>query len=78
MADIKEPYGGYATKYQVMGLLVPLVGLLAFFLSICINVYEEPFDKTQFEDLNAAVEGSVNISKVHILKEGDAVEMTEK
>jgi len=78
MADIKEPYGGYATKYQVMGLLVPLVGLLAFFLSICLNVYEEPFDKTQFEDLNAAVEGSVNISKVHNSKEGDAVEMAEK
>jgi hypothetical protein len=74
IADIKEPYGGYPVKYQVLGLLVPLVGLVAFFASICINVYEEPFDKTVFEDMNAVVDGGA--SKVADSKDG--VELTEK
>jgi hypothetical protein len=56
IADIKDPYSGYSTKWQVIGILVPMVGLLAFFVSIWYNVYEEPFDKAQFEDINAAVE----------------------
>jgi hypothetical protein len=59
VADIKDPYGGYATKWQIMGLLVPLVGLVAFLVCLCVNVYEEPFDKQQFEDMD-----QVDVNKV--------------
>ena len=58
--DIKKPYGGYATHWQIIGVIVPVIGLLAFILAMFINVYEEPFDKAQFEDVNAAVGGENN------------------
>ena len=45
IADIKAPYGKYSTKWQVFGICVPVLGLLAFVLSTFLNVYEEPFDK---------------------------------
>ena len=71
IADIKDPYGGYSTKWQVLGLLVPLVGLLAFLISICVNVYEEPFDKTQFEDIDTAA-ASANSSTNKVQDESKA------
>jgi len=52
--DIKEPYGGYKGHWQAMGIIVPAIGLVAFILFMFVNVYEEPFDKAQFEDMDAA------------------------
>jgi hypothetical protein len=74
-ADFETPYGGYSTKWQVFGLLVPLVGFVAFLLSMCLNVYEEPFDKEQFEDMDRAVEASNAINKV---SDEGSVEMKAK
>jgi hypothetical protein len=45
------------------------MGLLAFLLSICLNVYEEPFDKAIFEEEFNAV-NMTNASKVANLSEG--------
>jgi solute carrier family 6 GABA transporter-like protein 1 len=77
IADIKDPYGGYSTKWQVFGILVPLVGLVAFLVSLCVNVYEEPFDKAQFEDAMMGVEAA-NVSQTKVQDESKGhVEMVE-
>jgi len=72
--DIKDPYGGYKSHWQALGILVPAVGLVAFLGSMCINVYEEPFDKDLFEDMNqASVQPSVN--KVEDGADNGAIEL---
>jgi SNF family Na+-dependent transporter len=48
--NLAEPYGGYSIGWQIVGVLVPLLGLLAFFFGLCMNVYEQPFDRTQFDE----------------------------
>lgn len=48
-----------------------MIGLLSFLLSICLNVYEEPFNKDIFEEEFNVVNMS-NSSKVANLDEGDA------
>jgi len=34
--DLKKNYGGYDTQWQVIGWAIPIIGLLLFFMSICI------------------------------------------
>jgi SNF family Na+-dependent transporter len=56
VSGIRDPYSGYSAGWQVIGVIVPGVGFMVFVLMTCIGVYEEPFDKAQFEDgINATV-----------------------
>lgn len=43
-------YGGYAIHWQIAGIFVPAVGLIAFILFIFCNVYEENYDKSEFDE----------------------------
>jgi len=53
-------------------MVVPLVGLIAFLVSICFNNYEEPYDRRVFEE-----EGEASTSKVHNSETGGMVPMVE-
>merc|ERR1712048_1202214 len=46
--DVTKPYGGYKLYWQLIGLCVPLIGLIAFFVNICCCVVEEPLDEVEF------------------------------
>uniref|UniRef100_A0A7S3CRJ8 Uncharacterized protein n=1 Tax=Strombidium rassoulzadegani TaxID=1082188 RepID=A0A7S3CRJ8_9SPIT len=54
--NLETPYAGYSMGWQVVGVIVPLLGLLSFFLGLCINVYPQPFDKSVFEENQEAIE----------------------
>lgn len=45
-----SPYGGMSTGWQVVGLLVPVSGIILLIAAMFIGVHEEPFDKSQFEE----------------------------
>lgn len=49
-ADVDKPYGGYAAHWQALGLIVPLLGLIAFFLNICFWLHDEQLDVADFKD----------------------------
>lgn len=40
-----SPYGGYSIGWQVVGMLIPISGVLLFVAAMFIGVHEEPFDK---------------------------------
>jgi hypothetical protein len=46
-----SPYGGYSIGWQVVGMLIPISGVLLFVAAMFIGVHEEPFDKEQFEQV---------------------------
>jgi len=43
-------YGGYAIGWQIAGIFVPAVGLIAFVVFLFVNVYEENYDKSEFDE----------------------------
>merc|ERR1712167_370983 len=47
--DVTKPYGGYAAHWQALGLVVPLLGLVAFLLHICLWISSEELDDSEFE-----------------------------
>ena len=47
---IEKPYEGYPGLFQVIGILVPAIALSVMIVFMFVNVYEEPFDKEQFEE----------------------------
>ena len=49
-ADIDKPYGGYASHWQTIGLIVPLLGLIAFFINICFWLHDEQLDMADFQE----------------------------
>lgn len=49
-ADIVKPYSGYAVHWQVIGMIVPLLGLFGFLLNICFFLHDEPLDLNEFKD----------------------------
>lgn len=55
-------------------MLVPLVGLVSFLLSICFNNYEEPYDRTVFDNL-AEAPGSGKVQ--HKDADGGMVQMVD-
>lgn len=46
--DLIKPYGGYALHWQIVGLLVPLIGLAAFLINIWCCVEQEDLDEEEF------------------------------
>jgi len=42
---IEEPYGGYDTWFQIVGIFVPAIAFFILILFMFYNVQEEPFDK---------------------------------
>lgn len=48
--DIDKPYGKYAAHWQAIGLIVPLLGLVAFLFNICFCLHTEVLDPNDFED----------------------------
>jgi len=49
-ADIDKPYGSYAAHWQTIGLIVPLLGLVAFFINICFWLHDEQLDMADFNE----------------------------
>lgn len=49
-ADVDKPYSGYAAHWQVIGLIVPLLGLAAFMLNICFFLHDEQLDVNEFKE----------------------------
>jgi len=43
-------YGGYAIGWQIAGIFVPAIGLIAFIVCLFVNVYEETYDKSEFDE----------------------------
>jgi len=46
--DLIKPYGKYALHWQIIGLLVPLIGLAAFLINIWCCVEQEDLDEVEF------------------------------
>merc|ERR1712167_238735 len=42
--DIDKTYGGYASYWQAIGMIVPILGLLSFLLNICFWLHDEHLD----------------------------------
>lgn len=51
----ENPYSGYSIGWQVVGMMVPILGVLLLIAGATINVHEEPFDKEQFEEMSKVV-----------------------
>lgn len=49
-ADIVKPYSGYAVHWQVIGMIVPMLGLLGFMINLCFCLHDEPLDLNEFKD----------------------------
>lgn len=49
-ADIDKPYGNYAAHWQALGLIVPLLGLVAFLINICFCLHTEQLDMAEFKE----------------------------
>ncbi len=64
--NVETPYGGYSNTFQVIGILVPIIGFLFFLYFVFFNVHEEPFDHSQFE------EGLQEIEMSKMIKSGGA------
>jgi len=47
--DIKELYGGYKLYWQIIGLIVPITGLVAFLVNLCCCVDEEKLNEDEFD-----------------------------
>lgn len=45
-----DGYGGYAIGWQIAGIFVPACGLVAFVVCIFFNVYEEKYEKKEFDE----------------------------
>jgi len=48
--DIDKPYGGYAAHWQTIGLIVPILGLVAFLINICFCLHTEQLDMADFKE----------------------------
>mmetsp|Transcript_38557 Transcript_38557/g.58700 ORF Transcript_38557/g.58700 Transcript_38557/m.58700 type:complete len:403 (-) Transcript_38557:56-1264(-) len=48
--NVETPYGGYSTFFQVVGIIIPILGFLFFLYFVFFNVHEEPFDHSVFEE----------------------------
>lgn len=49
-ANDGDGYGGYAIGWQLAGIFVPACGLVAFIVCLFCNVYEETYDKSEFDE----------------------------
>lgn len=49
-ADIDSPYGSYAPHWQAIGLIVPLLGLVAFLINICFCLHNEQLDMADYKE----------------------------
>jgi SNF family Na+-dependent transporter len=49
-ANDGDGYGGYAIGWQIAGIFVPACGLIAFVVCLFCNVYEETYDKSEFDE----------------------------
>lgn len=49
-SDIVKPYGKYAAHWQAIGLVVPLLGLVAFLFNICFCLHTEELDMNEFKE----------------------------
>jgi len=49
-ANDGDGYGGYAIGWQIAGIFVPSIGLIAFVVSLFWNVYEETYEKNEFDE----------------------------
>jgi SNF family Na+-dependent transporter len=47
--DLTKPYGNYKLYWQLIGLMVPLIGLLAFLVNLCCCVEEEVLNEEEFD-----------------------------
>ena len=47
--DFLSTYGGYAWYWQVVGILIPMLGLVSFLLGLCVWVQPEEYDERQFD-----------------------------
>jgi len=45
---VAKYYGDYKLYWQIIGLLVPLSGMIAFVVNLCCCVTEEPLDEIEF------------------------------
>lgn len=60
----ENPYGGYSIGWQVVGMMVPILGVVLLILGGTVGVHEEPFDKAQFEEMaNAVIADETNQKK---------------
>lgn len=48
--DMSRPYGGYAAGWQAIGLVVPILGLIAFLINICFCLHDEPLNMADFKE----------------------------
>ena len=50
-ADIEKPYEGYSTKWQVIGWLIPAIGLVLFIIATCMcqGSDDDQLDLSEFE-----------------------------
>lgn len=46
--DLTVPYGKYKLYWQLIGLCVPVLGLVAFLINIWCCVYQEDLDEVEF------------------------------
>jgi hypothetical protein len=49
-ADIDNTYGGYASHWQAIGMVVPILGLISFFVNVCFWLHEEQMDPVDFKE----------------------------
>lgn len=49
-ANDGDGYGGYAIGWQIAGIFVPACGLVAFIVCLFFNVYEETYEKNEFDE----------------------------
>ena len=49
-ANDGDGYGGYGIGWQLAGIFVPACGLVAFIICLFCNVYEETYDKSEFDE----------------------------
>lgn len=45
-----DGYGGYAIGWQIAGIFVPACGLISFVVCLFYNVYEETYEKHEFDE----------------------------
>ena len=69
--DIEKPYGGYAAHWQAVGLVVPLLGLVAFLLHICLWETDEPLDEAEFATDLPGEEGEKPLAETELNKVAD-------
>lgn len=77
--DFLNTYGGYAYYWQILGILIPMLGLVSFLLGLSVWVQPEEYDERQFDiDYLSTVPDDQDDEKLVPANKVDAEEPTKK